>query len=202
MGSAAALYEAQSRIELIRPVDREVELGRLFQRGERNGEGLRLGAGRLRGGDTDHAQAAAHTLAQQLNEVPRGRPGAKPEPHAGLDKGKRLARRLALEILEAHRDALPRGRRAAWFGMVGPRRQAGRSAAKRKPGRSIANDRASGSSTNLRRREASRGDGRRSAMDQGDVLRTVPVTSGAGVCWALAMAPRSGGVQTTRSSKT
>ncbi len=36
----------------------------------------------------------------------------------------------------------------------------------------------------------------------GVVLRTVPVTSGAGWGAAAAIAPRSGGVQTTRSSNT
>ena len=80
--AAAALDQGQIGRDLVGAVDGQIELGRLVERGQRDAEPLGLGAGRLRGGDGDHVEAAAHALGQQLDKVLRGRAGAEPKPHA------------------------------------------------------------------------------------------------------------------------
>ncbi len=76
------LIRRQVGRDLVGAVDRQVELGRLVERRQRNAKPLGLRARRLRGRHRDDVEAGAHALAQQLDEMPRGRAGAEPEPHA------------------------------------------------------------------------------------------------------------------------
>ena len=50
-------------------------------------------ARRLRGRHRDHVEAGAHALAEHLDERPRGRAGAEPEPHSRAGRNRARRRR-------------------------------------------------------------------------------------------------------------
>ncbi len=81
-GAAAAFDQRQVGPDLVGAVDRQVELRRLVEGGERDAGALGVGAGGLRGRHADDVEAAAHTLAEQFDEMLGGRAGAEAEPHA------------------------------------------------------------------------------------------------------------------------
>lgn len=98
----AALDEAQASIDLVGPVDGEIEFGQVFEGGERDALALAGDAGRLRGRHAGHFEPRAHALTQQLDEG-RGRAArADAEAHPVLDQGDRALGRRPLQIRRAH----------------------------------------------------------------------------------------------------
>ena len=97
--AAAALDQGEVGADLVGAVDGHVELGRLVERGQRHAEPLGIGAGRLRGRHADDVEPAAHPLGQKLDEMPGGRAGAEPKPHARPHPFDRDARRLDVSAL-------------------------------------------------------------------------------------------------------
>ncbi len=59
------LREAGARVHLVGAVNREIELGSLVERGERNTELLCLDARCLRARHTEHAKALCHPFAER-----------------------------------------------------------------------------------------------------------------------------------------
>jgi hypothetical protein len=100
--SAPALDQGQVRGNLVGAVNREVELGRIVERGQLDAAFFRLRARRLGGRHRDHVEAGAHALAQHLDERPGGRSGAEPEPHARLDELEGTGRGVALVGVGVH----------------------------------------------------------------------------------------------------
>src|SRR4029077_8938525 len=68
----------------------------------------------FRGWHRDHVEAGAHASAQQLDEWPRRRAGAKAEPHARLDEIERAGSGFAFVGLGVHGGGATRG-----FGGIG-----------------------------------------------------------------------------------
>ena len=81
--AAAALDQAEIGPDLVGAVDGQIELRRFIERGQRDAAALGIGAGRLRRRHRNDVEAGPHAFADQLDEMLRGRAGAKPEPHAG-----------------------------------------------------------------------------------------------------------------------
>ena len=84
--AAAALDEAQLRVDLVGAVDGQVELRRLLQRRQRNAEACRLGARRFGGRHADDLKTGRDVLAERGDEAARRGAGAEAKLHAGLDK--------------------------------------------------------------------------------------------------------------------
>ncbi len=97
--AAAPFDQAQRAVDLVGAVDREVELGRLVERRQRNAELARLARRRLRGRHADDLQSLAHFGADEIDERAGGRAGAEAKPHARPHEGDRPLRRLPLETL-------------------------------------------------------------------------------------------------------
>ena len=75
-------------------------------------------AGRLRGRHADDVEAGAHPLGQQLDEMPRGRAGAEPEPHAGPHPFEREGGGLTFLRFDVHERTLFRLRTAFGTGRL------------------------------------------------------------------------------------
>ena len=113
--AAAALDETQRAVDFVGAVDRQVEFGTIVEGGERNaGSAWACAPSPREVGTPTIDRPALHALAEQIDEMARGRAGSQPELHAGLDKFKRAAGGFALqlfEILQRRRHPLRRRRR-------------------------------------------------------------------------------------------
>ena len=89
-------------IDLVGAVDRQIEFGQLVQRRQRDAERFRLGRRRLRGGHAADVQAGRDFVADEIDEVARGRARAEAEPHARLDEVERALRRLPFPLISVH----------------------------------------------------------------------------------------------------
>ena len=119
--AAAALDQAEIGGDLVGAVHRQIERRRLLQGGQRHAQALGVPARRLGGRHRHDAQAGAHPLGQKLDEMPRGRAGAEPEPHAGLDEFEGARRGGTLLAFDVHRGCGCRGRGWGWpyLAMIG-----------------------------------------------------------------------------------
>ncbi len=107
--AAAALDHAQLIVDLVGAVDRQIELRRLVERGQRDAELLGLHPRGLRGRDADHVQALRHLLAQRRDEAGRRRSGAKAKPHPVGDEIERGAGGAFLELVRLEQAPPPLG---------------------------------------------------------------------------------------------
>ena len=98
-GAAAAFDQAKLVVDLVGAIDREIELRRLIERGERNSELLGLDARRLRTRHAEHAQAPGDPLPESGNEAGSCRAGTEPKPHAVLDQVKCGTGGLLLQLV-------------------------------------------------------------------------------------------------------
>ena len=99
--SAATLDEPQLGIEFVRPVDGEVERGKLIQGGERHAVLLGQGARGFRRRDADHVETVTDPIGQQQHECPGGRAGAEAKLHAAFDELQRTGRGSGFEFVLA-----------------------------------------------------------------------------------------------------
>jgi hypothetical protein len=99
----AALDQPKLGIDLVRPVDRQIELQKLVQRRYRNAEAFCLPLGCFGRGDAANVETGFDPLANEVDEMARGRAGAEAELPAGPDKFKRALRRLLLSPIPVRR---------------------------------------------------------------------------------------------------
>ena len=100
--AAAALDDIQGGIDFVCAIDGEVEAIEVVQRRQPNAAALGIGAGCLRGRDADDVQSGADPLAEQFDEMLRGRTGAEAKLHTVLDMFKRARGRLSLQFIQIH----------------------------------------------------------------------------------------------------
>ena len=86
------LISLSLRIDLVGAVDRQIELGHLVERRQRDAEAVRLRERRLRGRDAARFSPPATFSPSEIDEMACGRAGAEAEPHAGLDELERPSR--------------------------------------------------------------------------------------------------------------
>ena len=111
--AAAALDQAELRVDLVGAVDIEVELGLVVECHQRDAELARELGGPLRGGHADDLEAAADLLGKQADEMLGRAPAAEPELHARLDLSHRRLGRpqakavVARDFVVVHRSSPP-----------------------------------------------------------------------------------------------
>ena len=86
------LIRLRSGADLVGTVDRQIELRRFVEAGERHAQPLGVASRRFRGRHRNDVETGTHAFGQELDEMPRGRAGAEPEPHAGADEFERACR--------------------------------------------------------------------------------------------------------------
>ncbi len=101
--AAAALDQSELGIDFVRPVDRQIELQKVVQRGDRNAEAPRLTLSRFGGGDASNGKTGLDPLPDEIDEMAGGRAGAEAEPHAGPHEFKRALGRLPLSPIAVRR---------------------------------------------------------------------------------------------------
>ncbi|MDZ7731903.1 MAG: hypothetical protein U5R31_01205 [Acidimicrobiia bacterium] len=105
MCATASLGEVERRGDLVRSVDREVELADVVGGLDPEAHRLREVVGLDRGRGADDVRPA---LAQRQGREPHRRPGAETDPHAVLDVGRGVpARRLLRRVLRIGHLRLP-----------------------------------------------------------------------------------------------
>ena len=104
-------------VDLVGAIDRQIEPVDLIERGQSNAASRRIGAGRFRGRHADDLKPGAHPLAQEFDEMLRGRTGAEPKLHAVAHRFERARRRLPFQFVHRHVQTLNQAARR--------RRQAG-----------------------------------------------------------------------------
>ena len=118
--AAAALDQSELGIDFVRPVNGQIELQKVVQRGDRNAEAPCLTLSRFGSGDASNVKTRFDSLPDEIDEMAGGRAGAEAEPHAGPHEFKRALGRLPLSPIAVRRCG--HGPHQPLFALVRPRR--------------------------------------------------------------------------------